>query len=71
MTLSLASAEILRQRAAEDGVDMSAWVDRLIAKADLQRRIRADRVTLDAAGLLTPERDARNARIAAAMRAGR
>ncbi len=51
MTLALATREIIRQRAAEDGLDMGTYIDRLVERDDLRRRIAADVTTLEAAGL--------------------
>lgn len=70
-TLSLETAPIIRQRASEAGMDMSAWVDDLVRHADLGLRIEADAATIRAAGLDGPDRAERNARIAATIRVGR
>ena len=51
MTLALATREIIRQRAAEDGLDMGSYIDRLVERDDLRRRIAADVTTLETAGL--------------------
>jgi len=66
MTLALATRDIIRQRAAEDGLDMSTYIDRLVERDDLRRRIAADIATLQAAGLDKPDRAARIDTIAAA-----
>jgi hypothetical protein len=51
MTLALATREIIRQRAAEDGLDMGSYIDRLVERDDLRRRIAADVTTLETARL--------------------
>ncbi len=66
VTLALATREIIRHRAAEDGLDMSAYVDRLRERDELRRRIAADVVTLQAAGLEGPGRATRADAITAA-----
>lgn len=66
MTLALATREIIRQRAAEDGLDMGTYVDRLVERDDLRRRIAADVATLEAAGLAGSARAARTDAMAVA-----
>lgn len=47
--------EILARRAAEEGVDRSAYLSDLVRRDDLRRRIAVDSATLNAAGH-TPDR---------------
>lgn len=42
--------EILARRAAEEGLDRSAYLARLVRRDDLRRRLAADSATLNAAG---------------------
>ena len=67
-SLELETLPILRQRAAEDGTTMSAWVDELVRREDLRRRIAADRKELAAAGLHDPAQVDAIARAAMATR---
>lgn len=56
LTVEITTKSILTQRAGEDAVSMGTYLDRLIARDDLRRRIAADRAALAAAGLDSPER---------------
>jgi len=71
MTFALSCRELIRQRAAEDGIDMGTYIDRLVHRDDLRRRIRADEQALREAGYYSSAREERNAAIIAAMRSGR
>ncbi len=56
LTVEIATKSILAQRASEDAVSMGTYLDRLVARDDLRRRIAADRTVLAAAGLDKPDR---------------
>lgn len=67
LTVNVSTREIIKRRASEDGMDQGAYLDHLVRQDDLRRRIRADRQTMQEAGLLSPERGARNDRLASAI----
>ncbi len=67
-SLELEWLAVIKQRAAEDGKTMSAWVDDLVRREDLRRRIVADREALKVAGLYDPARVDAIARAAIASR---
>jgi len=56
LTVELATKAVLAQRAREDAVSIGTYLDRLITRDDLRRRIAADRVVPAAAGLDRPRR---------------
>ena len=65
LTVEVATKAIIRQRATEDGLSIGAYLDSLVQRDDLRRRLALDRATLAATGANSPERAARNASIAA------
>lgn len=75
LTVEVATKAIIRQRATEDGLSIGAYLDSLVQRDDLRRRLALDRATLAASSAAssaaTPaassaQRAARNASIAAA-----
>lgn len=56
-TLEAETARIIAERASEIGIDASAYIDRVIQRADFLRRVDADADALRAAGLEGDSRD--------------
>jgi hypothetical protein len=54
LTVEVATKEIIRQRASEEGLSIGAYLDNLVRRDDLRRRIALDRSTLAAAELNSP-----------------